>query len=453
MKIAVIGSGIAGLGAAYLLSRAYDVAVFEKNGYAGGHSNTVDAPTADGGSIPVDTGFIVYNERTYPNLTGLFDHLGVARIRTDMSFAVSADRGRLEYGGSDLGTLFAQKRNILNPRFYLMIRDILRFYKEAPELLADGGCADITLKQFLRRGGYSPAFVDDHLLPMAAAIWSCPVGAMGAFPAASVIRFFDNHGLLRVENRPQWWTVKNGSRAYVERIRAALTRTIATETGVVAVTRQDGGVIIRTTDGRARRFDHAVLACHGDEAHGLLSDRTPKEAAILSQFVYQKNRAILHGDPRQMPVRRKVWSSWNYLGNHGAGREEKRVSVTYWMNRLQSLDAAPALFVTLNPIEPIAEDRVVAAFDYDHPVFDQGAMGAQRRLPEIQGQGGVWYCGSYCGHGFHEDGLGAAVAVARAFGVAAPWGRKPVHAMRAVDPTADAAAGASDSETAVAAMA
>lgn len=441
MRIAIIGSGIAGLGAAWLLSKKHDVTVYEKNDYVGGHSNTVDAPRADGGAIPVDTGFIVYNERTYPNLIGLFDTLGVERIPTDMSFAVSMDRGRLEYGGASIGTLFAQRRNMFSPSFHRMVQDILKFYRRAPALLANGTCEGLSLDELLAREGYSEAFVRDHLLPMAAAIWSCPVETMGAFPAGSFVRFFDNHGLLQVSNRPRWWTVKGGSREYVKRIRAALAGDVATGRGAVAVTRTDAGITVRASDGSAAVYDRVVFACHGDEAHGLLTDKTPTEDDILSKFGYQGNRAILHRDVSQMPTRRKVWSSWNYLSDRGQKRADQRVAVTYWMNELQSLDPSDPLFVTLNPIQDIDPKTIVAEFDYDHPVFDADAVAAQARLPDIQGAGGVWYCGSYCGYGFHEDGLGSAVAVANAFGIDAPWGHQPVHAMRAVGIKKDAAIG------------
>ena len=442
MKIAVIGSGIAGLGSAWLLNGAYDVTVYEKGGTVGGHSNTVDAPTGlDGETTPVDTGFIVYNERTYPNLIGLFDTLGVTRIKTDMSFGVSVDQGRLEYGGSDLKSLFAQKRNLISPRFIRMVRDILRFYKVAPGLLSSGAADGMTLADLLARDGYSRAFIDDHLLPMAAAIWSCPVSKMGQFPAASFIRFFDNHGLLQVENRPQWWTVQGGSRNYVNRIRADLGRDVLVKQGIKAVTRGDDQVTLHLEDGGQADYDRVVFACHGDQAHHLLADKTDKESDILSRFTYQTNRAVLHKDVAQMPRRRKVWSSWNYLTQRGTDLDTRQVSVTYWMNQLQSLDPDFPLFVTLNPIHDIDPGMIHQEFDYDHPVFDHGALEAQARLPEIQGHGGVWFCGSYCGYGFHEDGLGSAVAVARAFGVAAPWGHYPVHAMQAVGPISDAAVG------------
>lgn len=442
MRIAVIGTGIAGLGAAWLLSRAHDVAVFERNHYAGGHSNTVTVPSADGtDDVPVDTGFIVYNERTYPNLIGLLDELDVERIPTDMSFAVSADGGRLEYGGGSLVSLYAQKRNLVRPRFHRMVGDILRFYREAPSLIDGGRADDVELGAFLERHSYSQAFVEDHLLPMAAAIWSCPPSAMMRFPAASFVRFFDNHGLLKVVGRPQWWTVKGGSRRYVNRIRQDLDGRIHLNAPVVSVRGAAPALIVRTADGRERTYDRVVLACHGDEACRMVADKSDAEVAILGGFSYQHNRAVLHSDPSLMPRRRKVWSSWNYLSGAG-GPAGRRVSVSYWMNRLQSLDPENPMFVSLNPLHEPDPDRTHRSIDYDHPVFDVAAIDAQRRLPEIQGRRGLYFCGSYCGYGFHEDGLGSAVAVARALGVEAPWGHRPVHAMQAVGPDPEAARGA-----------
>lgn len=431
-KIAIIGSGISGLGAAWLLKDAYDVTLYERNTYVGGHSNTVDTETVDGRSIPVDTGFIVYNERTYPNLIGLFDALGVHRIETNMSFAVSVDSGKLEYSGSDFGGLFAQKRNLFSPKFYRMLLDIMRFYKSAPDILADVGNETLSLGQLLNEGSYSKTFIEDHLLPMAAAIWSCPVSKMGDFPATSFIRFFENHGLLQVKDRPKWWTVFGGSREYVNRIRASLGPRIRPGQGAVSVRRTGDAILVTNTQGDTVEYDQVIMACHGDESHNLIADKTSLEASILSKFTYQRNRAILHADANQMPRRRAVWSSWNYLTDRKDDLEERQVSVTYWMNNLQNLDPTHPLFVTLNPLNEINPDKIYRSFDYDHPVFDSGAVEAQKRLPEIQGQSGIWYCGSYCGYGFHEDGLGSAVAVARALGVQAPWGHKPVHAMKAV---------------------
>lgn len=435
MRIAVIGSGIAGLGAALLLNSKHQVTVYERNTYVGGHSNTVDVPVGKAGSgrtMPVDTGFIVFNERTYPNLLGLFDHLNVPIKKTDMSFAVSIDKGRIEYGGSNLASLFAQPRNLFSPRFHRMLRDLLRFYRHAPELLDHPNADRITLGDYLDFAGYGEAFARDHLLPMGAAIWSCSTDSMRDFPVNSFIRFFVNHGLLELKERPQWWTVDGGSREYVTRIRARLSSDVNLGRQARAVKRVPGGVAVRDDGGTEQIYDQVVMACHGDEAYRLLADKSDTESSILSRFRYQKNEAVLHLDPSQMPKRRLAWSSWNYL----AGKEtngHRQVAVTYWMNRLQHLDPAHPVFVTLNPIETIPADRIIDQFAYDHPMFDAGAVAAQKELPTIQGNGGIWYCGSYCGYGFHEDGLASATAVARRLGADIPWGHRPHDAMAAVD--------------------
>lgn len=431
-SIAVIGAGISGLGAAWILSKQHDVTIYERNGYAGGHSNTVDAPVP-GGSVPVDTGFIVYNYATYPNLCALFDRLNVQVSPTAMSFAVSRDNGALEYGGGSLGQLFAQKRNWVSPRFHLMVQDILRFYRSAPAALANGSAAGLDLGTFLAQGRYGKAFVEDHLLPMAAAIWSCPTDQMTAFPAASFIRFFINHGLLQVQNRPVWWTVQGGSRRYVQAILDDLPNEVSLRNPARRILRGPSGVLVTDDQGHEARFDEVVVATHGDEALALLGDAAPEERAILSRFRYSRNVAWLHDDAAQMPRRRNVWSAWNYLRNSREdAAAEKAVSVTYWMNRLQNLRCERDLFVTLNPVREIADEHVIGRFEYDHPIFDSAAVAAQTTLPEIQGARHTWFCGSYCGYGFHEDGLASAVAVARALGVEAPWGHMPHHAMAAV---------------------
>jgi predicted NAD/FAD-binding protein len=411
-NIAIVGSGIAGLSAAWLLSGAHDVTVFEADGRTGGHSNTVDA-----GGTPVDTGFIVYNEATYPNLTALFAHLKVATVATEMSFAVSARGGRLEYSGSDLGGLFAQRSNLLRPRFWSMVRDLLRFYREAPQDLATLG--DETLGAYLDRKRYGAAFRDDHLYPMAAAIWSTPVTAIGDYPVASFIRFCENHGLLKINDRPLWRTVIGGSRRYVERLTAGFADRIETGVAVVRVQRLADAVELHLADGNVRRFDDVVLACHADDALRLLGDADAAETAILGAFGYRRNEAVLHSDPRLMPVRRRVWSAWNYLSEGGT---DSRLSVTYWMNPLQHLPADKPLFVTLNPLQPPDPALVIRREIYSHPVFDAAAGAAQPLLWSLQGRRRTWFCGAYFGAGFHEDGLQAGLAVAEQLGgVRRPW--------------------------------
>ncbi|AWK89962.1 NAD(P)/FAD-dependent oxidoreductase [Azospirillum thermophilum] len=418
LEIAVIGSGISGLSAAWLLSKAHRVTLYEKEDRPGGHANTVEAA----GSGPVDTGFIVYNEPCYPNLVALFDHLGVATRATDMSFSASLDGGRVEYAGSTLGTLFAQKSNLLRPRFWRMLRDLLRFYREAPRLLSDPAADGLTLGQVLDRGGYSDAFVRDHLLPMAAAIWSSPVETMRDHPAAAFVRFCENHGLLKITGRPVWRTVEGGSRAYVSRILQDMGGALRLNTAVEAVTREPGRVLVRDRKGDVRSFDHVVLATHADQALALLDDPGSDETALLGAFAYERNIAILHGDASLMPRRRKTWSSWNYLSQRGEDGSDA-VCVTYWMNRLQGfLPAERDLFVTLNPVRPPRDGSILRSFLYDHPIFGMGALAAQKRLWSLQGQRNTWFAGSYFGAGFHEDGLQAGLAAAEALGgVRRPW--------------------------------
>ncbi|MQX36917.1 NAD(P)/FAD-dependent oxidoreductase [Roseospira navarrensis] len=420
-RIAVVGTGIAGMSAAWLLSKAHDVTVFERGDYIGGHSNTVEAPGPNGQPIAVDTGFIVYNTVNYPNLVALFEHLGVPTHESDMSFAASLDSGRLEYAGTGLGGLLAQPGNALRPRFWSMIRDLMRFYREAPAFLEDPRARRVTLGEYLTAHGYGQAFVEDHLLPMGAAIWSTPVADMRAYPAAAFIQFFVNHGLLKLRDRPAWRTVTGGSREYVKRLTASYVDRIHLNAKITRIRRVQGGVMLEDLRGETHVFDDVVLACHADEALSLLSDADDRERTVLEGFTYTRNRAILHSDPSLMPKARRAWSSWNFIGTRDAqGRDQ--VCVTYWMNRLQGLDDKAPLFVTLNPPREPADGTVIRGFLYDHPLYDRAALAAQEQVWRLQGRRRTWFCGAYMGAGFHEDGLQAGLAVAEALGgVRRPW--------------------------------
>ena len=415
MKIAIVGSGISGLGAAWLLSRAHEITVYEAAARPGGHSSTVEVEV-EGRALPVDTGFIVYNEPNYPNLTRLFAALGVETAASDMSFAVSLGGGRLEYAGS-AGGLFAQKRNLLRPKMWRMTADVLRFFREA-ESDIESLPSQLTLAGYLERKGYSQSFAEDHLLPMGAAIWSCASGDMLRFPARSFLEFYRNHGLLNLNQRPQWRTVSGGSRAYVRRLLEDCNLDLRLANPVRQVRRDGAHLTVIDGEGRAEAYDQVIFACHGDQARAILGDAAdPETSEVLAAFRYQRNQAVLHSDPALMPRRRSVWSSWNYLGEGNGGS----VAVTYWMNRLQNLAVETPVLVSLNPLAQPAANKTWSRMSYDHPLFDAEALAAQRRLPEIQGRDGMWFCGSYCGHGFHEDGLQAGIAVAEALGCPPPW--------------------------------
>lgn len=411
LRVAVVGSGISGLAAAWLLSTKHQVTLFEADGRLGGHSHTVDVA-----GMAVDTGFIVYNEITYPNLTALFAHLGVATKASDMSFAVSLDDGRLEYAGTDLGTFFAQKRNVLSPRFWGMLRDLVRFYRDAPRDLDLLGT--LTLHDYLDQAGYGAAFRDEHLYPMAAAIWSTPAADIGGYPAASFIRFCETHQLLQLTGRSVWRTVAGGSRTYVSKLAAAISE-IRSDRPVQAIRRTATGVQIVDTSGAVSMFDQVVVATHADVALRLLAHPSLQERVLLGSFRYSDNDAVLHCDPALMPRRRRVWSGWNYLTGANGGQKP---AVTYWMNRLQGLDPNRPAFVTLNPHREIAPRSVYARIGYRHPMLEAQAVLAQRELWSLQGVQNTWFCGAYFGAGFHEDGLQAGLAVAESLGgVRRPW--------------------------------
>ena len=415
LRIAVIGGGVSGLSAAWLLSQAHDVVVYEKDSRLGGHSNTVNADLPSG-SIAVDTGFIVYNEPSYPNLTALFDHLGIETEESCMSFAASIDGGRVEYSGQSASTIFAKKSNAASPTFWRMLTDIPRFHRDAKKALDGGFCEHASLGEFVAERRYGRGFRDHFLKPMAAAIWSTPAIKVLEYPALSFFNFFHNHGLLKVQNGQHWRTVSGGSQSYVRELEKAFADNVRLSSGVARIERAANGVMVTDVNGHADRFDQVVVASHGNAALEMLSDASEEERAVLSGFSYQPNRAVLHVDDGQMPRRRRAWSSWNYLSEAQDG------AVTYWMNRLQNLPCKENVFVTLNPVAPVREDAIIADFSYEHPIFNARTWKAQRDIWRIQGRGGVWYAGAHLGYGFHEDGLQSGLAVAEAIGgVRRPW--------------------------------
>ncbi len=426
MRIAVIGTGVSGLSAAWLLNQRHDIHVFEKGPWVGGHCNTVDVTLTHKGvakTIPVDTGFIVYNEKTYPNLTALFRHLDVATEPSDMSFSASVNNGAFEYSGFSVWSMFAQRRNLVRPRFWTMVFDIMRFYRTCELDVARPENRDLTLGAYLESHGYSEAFLRDHLLPLGGSIWSASLHDMKHYPFAAFVRFFRNHGLLeaRTKNRLQWRTVTDGSRAYVDRLTAAYQARIRVNCGVRAITRRPSAVDLTLEDGTVETFDHVVIASHSDQALAMLSDPSAQEQALLSAIRYERNYAVLHTDETLMPKRKRAWASWNYISAAG-DTQTRLVCLSYWMNMLQNIDRDYPLFVTLNPHRSPRADATLASYDYEHPIFDQAALDAQAQLWSLQGTNRTWFCGAYFGHGFHEDGLQAGLAVGEALGgVRRPW--------------------------------
>ena len=428
MRIAVIGAGISGLATGWLLARQHSVTLFEAAAYLGGHTNTVDV-CLDGLSHPVDTGFLVFNRRTYPNLTALFETLDVPIAQSEMSFAVSLSEPAIEWSGSSLATIFAQRANLARPAFWRMLQDIFRFNRE---VVANAeGAGRMSLGEYLDRHRYSIEFRHWYLLPMAAAIWSCPTQTMLDYPLATFVRFCRNHGLLQLFDRPQWLTVKGGGREYVRKLAVAIPD-VRLSSPVHRIIREEDAVWVETRHG-LERYDQVVFATHSDRTLALLGrDASAEERALLGAVRYQPNRAVLHTDRALLPRVQSTWSAWNYLA--GKGKTDHRpVSVSYLINRLQPLPFAQPVVVSLNPfIEPDA-GKVIAEFDYAHPVFDQAAIDAQARLPRLQGQRNTWFCGAWLGYGFHEDGLRSALDVAQRLGVAVPWRAATQGAARAAE--------------------
>lgn len=418
MKIAIIGSGISGLGAAYMLHNHYDITVFEKNNYIGGHSRTVIAKTPDN-DVPVDTGFIVFNKKNYPLLTALFEHLNVPVKETDMSFGADIAQGWLEYGTyHKLGGIFAQKKNMLRPYYLKMLADIMRFNKEAPEYLRQG--TELSLGELLDEMKLGTWFRDYYLLAMGAAIWSTPTTKMTDFPAQTFLRFFDNHGLLTVNDHPQWYTVIGGSKEYVKRITAPYKDNIKYNRAVKSVSRSDEGVIVKDIHTNDHIFDQVIFACHSDQAMAMLSDPSSQEKEIIGAIKYQPNDMVLHSDLSFMPKAKKAWSSWVYQSEDKTD-SSGNVSLSYWMNNLQPLNTTTPVIITLNPAREPDPALVYDRYNFEHPVFDQKAIEAQSKIDNIQGTNNTWYCGAWQRYGFHEDGLLSAVNVVRKMGIEPEW--------------------------------
>jgi predicted NAD/FAD-binding protein len=412
-SIAIIGSGISGLTCAHLLNRSHDITLYEANDYIGGHTATKTVSIA-GKTINVDTGFIVFNDWTYPNFIKLLDSIGADSQPTTMGFSVKCKTTGLEYSGENLNTLFAQRKNILNPGFLRMIRDILRFNKSSIQDLESGNLpADMTLGEYLKQNQYSDRFVDWYLIPMGSAIWSASLESMMEFPLQFFVRFFKNHGLLSVNHRPQWRVVSGGSASYVDKLIKPFSDKIKLNTPVKHIQRQDNSATITLDDGSKQIFDHVILACHSDQALKLLNDPSPEEQEILSAIPYQENEVVLHTDTALLPKNRKTWSSWNY---HLTGDTDKPAAVTYNMNILQGFDCRETVCVTLNHSDKINPSKILGEYRYAHPVFTLDGMNAQQRWREINEVRNTWFCGAYWLNGFHEDGVNSALRVAAAFG-------------------------------------
>ena len=427
-SLAVIGTGISGLGVAHLLRDRFDLTVYEQNGYAGGHTHTV-LVDEDGRKLPVDTGFMVYNEVTYPNLTRLFRELQVETKPTDMSFSVQHLPAAVEYNGCSFNQIFGQRRNVLRPRFWRMLLSIGRFNEEAVAALGDPRNSELTLKRWVSERGYSREFMELYLVPMSSAVWSTPPELMEEFPATTLIRFWHNHGFLGMHTHHPWRTVVDGARSYVSRITGPLGNRVQTGRRVVRVSRSESPGRVRVTceDGRWEDYDKVVLACHGDQALRLLADPTGLERRLLGEFKYQKNDVLLHTDDSVMPRRKRCWASWNYhVDRDGSGRI--RPSTHYWMNRLQGVSDRRDYFVSLNAGHLVDGSRVLRRLEYEHPLFSLGAIRAQSELPGLNRLGPdqtTFYCGAWFRYGFHEDGLTSALECARAIAGEEIWEGAP----------------------------
>lgn len=417
MDVAIIGSGISGLAAAYFLGHHYNITVYEKNDYAGGHSRTVHINAPDG-PLSVDTGFIVFNKRNYPLLTKLFEQLNVPIAKSDMSFGVSINNGWLEYSTHSLVHTFAQARNLVRPPFWQMLADILRFNKSAKEFIESDDT--LTLGQCLDQLSMGEWFRAYYILPMGGAIWSMPVQQTMNFPAKTFLRFFDNHGLLGLHDQPQWYTVKGGSKGYVDRLCAASEASIQLNSLVKKVSRSGEQWSIEASSGEIKKYDRVIFACHSDQILQMLDEPTDAQISILGNIRYQNNRMVLHRDVRFMPRRKKAWASWVYLSDDLKDRSGD-MSLSYWMNNLQSLETTTPVIVTINPAHEPQSELIYDEFMFEHPVFDELAIKAQNRIDEIQGLDGLFYCGAWQRYGFHEDGLLSTVNMLAKIGIEVTW--------------------------------
>ena len=414
MKIGVIGSGVSGLVSALTLQEKFEVSLFEKNSKLGGHSNTVTIEQ-ENKKYSVETGFIVLNDKNYPIFTSLLKHLNIGVNNSSMSFSVSVDKGQFEYSSSYIG-LLGQTKNIIDPKYWGMLRDINYFYNNALKDVKD--CPDNeTLGQFLKRFNYSNKFIDYHLVPMTASIWSCPTKSILNFPIKSLLVFFENHKLLNIYNRPKWSTVNKGSREYVKKIQSLLKGKIYTNAKVNKISKSKEGIRVHYQDG-IKTFDKVILACHADQSSEILIENFSEEANLLKDFKYQKNTSILHSDINFMPKRKSVWSSWNYItetGNSG------NLSITYWMNELQGINSSKPILLSLNPKILPNPDLIYGQYSYSHPILDNNAINIQKKLSSIQGKNNLWFCGAWTGFGFHEDGVKSAVEIANSHDIDLPW--------------------------------
>lgn len=411
MKIAIIGSGISGLVTAYRLSRQHDVTVFEANSYVGGHTNTIQVDS-EGEKLAVDTGFIVFNDRTYPNFVKLLDELNVSSDPTSMSFSVSSDETGLEYNGTSINGLFAQRSNLIRPRFYRMLLDIGRFNREAPQLPSADDCDSMTVSDYVRQHKYSREFTEHYLLPMGAAIWSCPPQTFEQFPIKFIIEFYQNHGLLSITNRPTWRVIRGGSCQYVKALTRSFHDRIRLQCPVESVERLNEHVEVMHDGGNREQFDEVIFACHSDQAMHILSDPSPLETQLLGTFPYSQSTAILHTDSSVLPKRRRAWASWNYHLRHG---QTQQATVTYNMNILQHINSRHTFCVTLNESDRIDPAKIIRTINYSHPIFTTERANAQKQHARVIRENHTSFCGAYWGNGFHEDGVKSALAVCSAF--------------------------------------